>query len=320
MPCKNAKETISRAIASIVEQKGLFSVRLHVQDGASTDGTVEIIKGWAEALSRGYALQFNAGVYFSWDSSSDNGMYDAISKGVRKLAPPAWAFMGWLNADDKLQPSACSFLASLEGVDAVDWVTGESLRIDLDGNTIAHMPHAVWPRVLLAVGVCDGRLWHCLQQEGTFWRKSLWDKAGGLNINFRLAGDWDLWRRFAMHAEVAHAPLPLAAFCQHDGQLSRRLWKNYCEEVDKTIPLAERRRSIKSILLDYKKVFSTAHIRQVNNFLFLQYCFKGVSIKNFIILTFASFESLGRFLIFFRCKKEVVKKKVVKMRSYFYKR
>lgn len=308
MPCKNAKSTINRSIASIVEQEGLFFIRLHVQDGLSNDGTVELIKEWDERLHDGYALQFNLGVYFSWESSSDKGMYDAILKGVSKVAPPALAFMGWLNADDELRPAACSFLDSLERMDAVDWVTGESLRIDLAGKTIAHIPHAVWPRALLAAGACDGRLWHCLQQEGTFWRKRLWDKAGGLDTSFHLAGDWDLWRRFANHAEIVHAPLPLAAFCQHEGQLSRRLWKNYCEEVDKTIALAERRRSIKSALLNYKQVFRTAHIRKEEGALTLQFQSKKLSLKNFIILNCASYKSLSCLLVCFRYMNEVVRK------------
>lgn len=308
MPCKNAKATINRSIASIVEQKGSFSIRFHVQDGLSTDGTVELIKEWAEKLHNGYALKFNLGVYFSWESSSDKGMYDAISKGVSRVAPPALAFMGWLNADDELRPAACSFLASLDRVDAVDWVTGESLRIDLAGKTIAHIPHAVWPRALLAAGACDGRLWHCLQQEGTFWRKRLWDKAGGLDTSFRLAGDWDLWRRFANYAEIVHVPLPLAAFCQHEGQLSRRLWKNYCEEVDKTIALTERRQSIKSALLNYQQVFRTAHIKNENDALILEFRSKRLSVKNFIILNCASYKGLGLFLVYLRYIKEVVNK------------
>jgi len=42
-----------------------------------------------------------------------------------------------------------------------------------------------------------------IQQESTFWRRSLWEKAGGeLNAAYRDVGDFDLWVRFFRHTRL----------------------------------------------------------------------------------------------------------------------
>ena len=56
-----------------------------------------------------------------------------------------------------------------------------------------------------------------LQQESMFWRRSLWERAGGLDLKLGLAADFDLWRRFAEHADLVSVNVPLAMFRQRPG-------------------------------------------------------------------------------------------------------
>jgi hypothetical protein len=67
-----------------------------------------------------------------------------------------------------------------------------------------------------------GRMSFCsIQQESTFWRRSLWDVAGGrLDPRYGLAGDFDLWARFYEHSELISVPGTIAAFRTRDGQRS----------------------------------------------------------------------------------------------------
>jgi glycosyltransferase involved in cell wall biosynthesis len=44
--CFNMKETIDRIISSVLLQSGDFEIYYHVQDGGSTDGTIELLKAW----------------------------------------------------------------------------------------------------------------------------------------------------------------------------------------------------------------------------------------------------------------------------------
>ena len=70
-----------------------------------------------------------------------------------------------------------------------------------------------------------------IQQESTFWRRSLWEKAGGsLDLTFRLAGDFDLWARFFRHAPLYGLQLPLAVSRTHVTQRSRTQWETYRSE------------------------------------------------------------------------------------------
>ena len=52
-----------------------------------------------------------------------------------------------------------------------------------------------------------------IQQESVFWRRSLWDLAGGqLNENISLLIDTELWCRFFLHAKLWHISQPIGCF------------------------------------------------------------------------------------------------------------
>lgn len=76
-------------------------------------------------------------------------------------------------------------------------------------------------------------------QEGTFWTVDLWRKAGGVNRNLKLAGDWDLWRRFAEFEPLYVLDFPLGKFSQSEGRLSADI-SNYYLEVDRVAPSLRR--------------------------------------------------------------------------------
>jgi glycosyltransferase involved in cell wall biosynthesis len=81
----NATEVLQRAFDSIRNQP-FQNIELLVFDGASTDGTVEIIKR-------------NEHIISYWQSENDNGIYDAMNKAVKHAAGQWVYFMG---ADDRL--------------------------------------------------------------------------------------------------------------------------------------------------------------------------------------------------------------------------
>src|SRR5205823_9309932 len=98
-----------------------------------------------------------------------------------------------------------------------------------------------------SAGLADGIHWPFVQQESTFWRKRLWDRAGGLNPAFRLAGDWDLWSRFARTATLVHVNRQLGAFHVRLGQQSTDL-DAYWREVNQLVSLKERQQTLRKSL------------------------------------------------------------------------
>ena len=68
--CYNSVDTIERTIRSVLEQN-YSDIEYIIIDGGSSDGTVEVIKNYADRISY-------------WVSEPDRGIYDAMNKGIAK--------------------------------------------------------------------------------------------------------------------------------------------------------------------------------------------------------------------------------------------
>jgi glycosyltransferase involved in cell wall biosynthesis len=178
-----------------------------VVDGGSTDGSVAILERFAD-------LRFTSG--------PDGGMYDAIDRG---FAATTGEVMGWLNADDLHAPWTLALVGELfERFPTVEWLTtqypmifdesGRCVQTGYGGGFNAH--------AFLRGANLPGRGWFAtgfVMQESTFWRRSLWERAGGrMDTSLKLAGDFELWARFFEHAPLHAVAAPLAGFRRHGGQ------------------------------------------------------------------------------------------------------
>lgn len=206
----------------------------HVQDAISSDTTINIIKKWENVFSR------CPHIHFSFSSEQDLNIYDGIAKAFNKFTITKDAFMGWINADDILDQNALKNLCKAATMfPEHSWFGGFSTCTDMEDSVFPPDKALSHPQVLLREGLCDINFWPCLQQEGTFWKKELWDKAGGVNTNFFLAGDWDLWRRMSKHSPYIQLPCIMGIFRFRDGQLSSNM-AAYQQEIGKIIPFSTR--------------------------------------------------------------------------------
>ncbi len=73
--------------------------------------------------------------------------------------------------------------------------------------------------------------WGGIQQESTFWRRGLWDRVGGFDPAYRLAGDFALWVSFYQHAELMCTVAPLGGPRVHRDQLHLRQKEPYIAEA-----------------------------------------------------------------------------------------
>ncbi|WP_028320461.1 glycosyltransferase [Desulfatiglans anilini] len=234
-PCLNAEAFIDEAIAGILTQAGPFRIRYHIQDGGSSDGTLEKIEQWEKRLSGGSLPLFCKGIEFSFATGADKGMYDAVNRGFEHIGLEETDYMTWLNADDRLLQGAFAAAGHLLGTfKSVDWVGGRAALIDQEGAMTGVFELTPYPRRSLRAGIFDGRRLGFVMQEGTFWRAALWQRVGGLRPDLRLAGDFDLWRRFAEYAEYVVADFHFASHRRRRGQLSEFL-DDYYEEVERIV-------------------------------------------------------------------------------------
>ncbi|MCR9200688.1 MAG: glycosyltransferase [Planctomycetaceae bacterium] len=223
-PCYNAKKTIADTIAS-VRYQGTTSIEHIVIDGGSDDGSVEIIREQDGHLA-------------TWISEEDDGMYAAIQKGFDLSTGQV---MGWINADDMIHPKALSVVARIfNDLPSVEWLIGCSSTYAADGTLASVSPPPQWSRYRMLEGD-----YKWIPQEGVFWRRSLWERAGGkMATNLKLAGDLELWCRFFDHAQLYSAPIPIGGMRILPGrQLSSRFPQEYHLEAQQVLHAFQDRAS-----------------------------------------------------------------------------
>ncbi|HEY7130079.1 MAG TPA: glycosyltransferase family 2 protein [Nitrospira sp.] len=220
-PSFNQAQFLEEAMRSVLEQT-YPHVEYVVIDGGSSDGSTEIIRRYASQLAL-------------WVSEPDQGQYDAINKGFAKTTGE---IMAWLNSDDKYTPWALSVVAEIfSSFPEIEWITsmhpvswnlhGQAVAVDFTGGFSRHafVRGANFP----APG-SYGRRW--IQQESTFWRRSLWERAGGrLDTALGMAADFELWARFYDHTELFGVQALLGGFRSHGAQRSVLCRDRYMSEA-----------------------------------------------------------------------------------------
>jgi hypothetical protein len=118
----------------------------------------------------------------------------------------------------------------------VEWLTSAAI---VHADTHGRVVHSLRAEGYHPAAFMLGRNMHCpgfangfIMQESTFWRRSLWDRAGAsLDITSPLAGDFDLWARFFKHAPLYCTSAPLAAFRMHQLQKTAQNRARYHAEA-----------------------------------------------------------------------------------------
>ena len=147
--------------------------------------------------------------------------------------------MGWLNADDHHLPWTLSLVDEMfERFPEIDWLTTQyPLTVDESGRAVqTGYGGGFNADAFRRGGNLPGRGWFAtgfVQQESTFWRRSLWEKAGArVDASLKLAGDFELWCRFFDHAPLYAVAAPLAAFRRHPGQKTATRFQAYLDEAE----------------------------------------------------------------------------------------
>lgn len=196
-PSFNQGSYIGRTIDSVLKQE-YPNLEYFVQDGGSSDSTVDVLKSYCKRLN-------------GWISEPDEGQSQAINRGFKHVTGD---IMAWLNSDDLLLPGTLHVVADfLEHNPHIDVVYGNRLMVDENDLEIG--------RWILPGHDSDVLPWaDFVPQETMFWRRSIWEKSGGrIDESFRFAMDWDLILRFKKAgARFAHIPEFLGAFRIHESQ------------------------------------------------------------------------------------------------------
>lgn len=220
-PSYNQVEFIERTILSVLNQN-YPNLEYIVIDGGSTDGTKEIIKKYEKFL-------------YYWASEKDDGMYHAIEKGFMKATGEV---LGWINSDDLYFPWTLNIVGDIFGTYShIDWITSLNPalcdKFDVIANIDLLKGYSEMAMIENRYNKTNSMSYPTVQQESTFWRKSLWEKSDShFHKQYNLAADFDLWRRFFLSADLYGIKIPLGIFRRHFNQkTSLGNYNKECSEI-----------------------------------------------------------------------------------------
>jgi glycosyltransferase involved in cell wall biosynthesis len=204
-PSFNQARFIEATIRSVLEQ-GYPNLEYIVMDGGSTDGSVDIIRRYADKLAY-------------WVSEPDGGQTPALIKGFERSHGE---ILCWLCSDDLLVGKSLWEVAAFFSANpAAEAVYGDALWIDEHGTVKRPKKEHDFSRFVL---LCYHNY---IPQPSMFWRRSLYERVGGLDPAFDLAMDADLWIRFSDVTEIRHVKKLWSCMRDHAEQKTQRLRERY---------------------------------------------------------------------------------------------
>jgi glycosyltransferase involved in cell wall biosynthesis len=200
----NSAATIADTLNSVARQT-YADVEHWVIDGASTDGTLEVVRAHASSAVRVL-------------SEPDAGMYDAMNKGI-KLA--TGDVVGFLNADDYFaDTSVLERIANAMRLDTVDACFGDLMYV----TALTGKPLRYWKSRDFRVGDFS-RGW-CPAHPTFYVRKSVFSQWGDFDLSYRLGSDVELMMRFLERGKICSIYIPHTLVRMRAGGVSNQSWKN----------------------------------------------------------------------------------------------
>jgi glycosyltransferase involved in cell wall biosynthesis len=207
-PSYNQARFLEATLRSVLEQD-YPKIEYLVVDGASTDGSVDIIRRYENRLAW-------------WVSEKDSGQSEAVNKGLHRARGE---FVGWLNSDDIYLPGAVSAAVKVfQAHPEAGLVYGDAQAIDAAGKPFNLMRARQYT-------LADLMAFNIICQPAAFMRLSVLHQVGYLNPAYHLLMDNLLWMCMAQKAPIVYAPQAWAAARYHDQAKNRTRGAAYGREA-----------------------------------------------------------------------------------------
>ena len=192
-PCFNHEEFIAETIESVVSQ-GYPNLEYIVINDGSTDNSEKEILNFSKYITK----------YEYWEGNRSSPVW-ALNRAFNYASGEIF---GWISSDDILLRNSLFTVAKVfSDLEEVDWFTGLASTLNYRSELVNSK---LRPKNKIDFLVDN---WKIIQQESTFFRKSLWNKAGGrFNEDYLQAFDTELWTRFFLHAKHFNLNCPIGAF------------------------------------------------------------------------------------------------------------
>lgn len=205
--CKDRASTIRRSIESVLGQS-YRNIEFVVQDGASTDGTLEILRSYNDPRIKIV-------------SEKDSGPAEAFWKVMNRCQGD---IIGTCLSDEELLPGAIERAVEyLRAEPHLGAITCDGYVTDADGKIINEFNAGEFNLVDYLFG------WYCPFWPGSFFRRQALIDVGLKYHKWTIEClEFEIWCRLGTQHEVKYIPVRMSKYAIHDSQLSQT--KQYFHE------------------------------------------------------------------------------------------
>lgn len=171
---------------SVLSQRAREPAEIIVVDGASTDGTLEVLERYRKRIS-------------ILISEPDKGVFDALNKGIQAATGDAVAFLG---ADDRYaDEGVLQTVSEVLRNEGVDLCYGDGVYVDESDRVVRYWKGVRHPTFALYLG------WAPFHPS-VFIKKRVHDAHGLFDTRFQIAADYEMWVRLLVRHKVRAAYVP----------------------------------------------------------------------------------------------------------------
>jgi glycosyltransferase involved in cell wall biosynthesis len=193
-PSYNQVQFLEETIRSVLLQ-GYPNLEYIIMDGASTDGSLEILHRYSSFFDY-------------WISARDDGHASALNAGFDHASGD---ILGYINSDDLLLPDALFNIARyFRQNPQADLVVGKSVLINSASTIYYRVPGLIPTFYSLLFWGSGG-----FNQPASFWKRDLFLSVGPFDPAYRFSFDFDMYLRFTLKSHAKHINQYLAAFRMH---------------------------------------------------------------------------------------------------------
>lgn len=203
--CFNSAATIAKTLDSVAAQTDA-EVEHIVVDGASTDGTPGILAAYQHQLARVI-------------SEPDQGIYDAMNKGLRSATGQIIAF---LNADDVYaRDHVISRVTSIMEHEQLDALLGDVAFVSYNDSTriVRRYASSRFTPKRIAWGWMPAH-------PALFLRREVFERVGPFRTDYRIAGDFEFVARVFQSGKLRYWHLPEILVNMRMGGASTAGWRS----------------------------------------------------------------------------------------------
>lgn len=193
IPTYNSEKTLANCLDSLLRQT-FQDFKVQIIDGVSTDSTLDIIKTYQSKFSQ-----------YSWVSEPDKGIYDAMNKGVKRVAKGYLYFMG---SDDSLYKDTV-----FENLISSPYY---GIQDVIYGQVFSEKDQDFYDGPFTYLKLYNKNICH----QAIFLKKEVFDTIGLYDLKYKLLADWDHNIRWFYSKKISHIYIDLVVAHYAYGGLS----------------------------------------------------------------------------------------------------